>query len=219
MLELITIPAVGIINGLRGHSLKKQNSKGEELPKEQQPHYAMWYDLFTSKAATTIYMFLLFWAFYGWEVGLIVALGFLFHIVWHWGTGFLSIFGWERSYEIRYKKAGKWVRWVPWLTDKLYTPKTKRRKGEDGYDTERISVLRKYGVIWMTLRGLYIVPLFVALYILYNSPLVLLYGLLCAYLKGLCYYITPEIGLAKYGEMPGHVLFGIVLGAALWLAL
>lgn len=103
--------------------------------------------------------------------------------------------------------ARKEVPWIDWIGDHL-VPGTSTAEN------------RLRGTIQMSLRGLYIYPLFI-FFGLYLTPAAYFIGLLCL-LQGPCYWVVGYIyymPYAPYCVMVAELLFGAVIGAMLTLVL
>lgn len=125
--------------------------------------------------------------------GLIVFLG-----VWLWaayghGKYFMSFHGEDKMRE-------KEVPWIGWLTDKLYTPK----------DTP--ASRRKWGTIAMSLRGLHIFPMFLALGIYHNT---FLFTGVAFLLQGVIYASTRYIKNEDNRVMIAEIIIGLLMGSLL----
>jgi len=122
---------------------------------------------FTNKLITSVLCGILTYMLAGsYVIGLVTWLG-----IWLW-----SVLGWGKYYsaftgEYNYKE--KEFILADKVTDYLYL--------------KRIWSDYSVGMIGMAIRGLLILPLFVALSLIVGNSLVVLYGVLCGFLQGLCY--------------------------------
>ncbi len=127
-------------------------------------------------------------------VSLVTLAGFALWFPWEWGPGFMAVHGRDTH------TGSFWCR----LADRFYTPQ----------DTP--ASRKRYGVVYLTLRGATLYPLFVALAALVN-PWAAAIGLGCL-LQGVCYRLAGLFG-EDHAVPRAELLFGAVAGAMLQLAL
>lgn len=138
---------------------------------------------------------------FGWATALILTLGFILWRYPGWGEIFIAMHGDELHYKNRDTDKLDII-----IADFLYTPK----------DTEG---RKRWGVVYGAVRGLYDLPTFAALAVLYASPAALLLGFGMA-LLGLVYYLTPKLFSedTAHAEYLGGALRGALLLTSLLLA-
>lgn len=132
--------------------------------------------------------------------GLIVTAGFLIRNIVGTGDGFSVIHG--RFDGIR--KYNTWNRWVYKLSDKVAADPVREQK--------------RWGFMFMSLRGLYTLPMTAGLSIVFLNPLILLLGFL-GILQGVMYWIGGIPKEHKYSVVIAEILDGLVLGVILWVTL
>jgi len=195
LINTLLVPAFAAINRLRGFSFEKPKDKKEEL-----------YNKLTSKGVMSVVAGGLGWAATSDPiVGVIVALGFLAWAVKGWGSYFMAFHGDPKSH---HSNEGHEIEWIDNLVDKwLGVPKT----------TEETL---KWGTVAMSLRGLFILPMFIALAWYLANPLILLLGVVVGLLQGPVYrsgrrvYLEGKIDVMEVIEPR----MGALIGAALALS-
>jgi hypothetical protein len=160
----------------------------------------------TSKPFTSLYSGLatgLYCYWTGYEIvdcaviSLITWLG-----MWLWaadGWIFLAMHGWDATYRSKGRK--KWfdaaINW--------WKPSTMRQR-------------KAYGAAWLSLRGLYILPMFIALGMYLGDWTAIPYGAACGLLMGPVYWLAGlkhtkySVGLAElgYGAVIGGVMAAVL---------
>lgn len=139
---------------------------------------------------------------WSWQIGLAVAVGTFIWALPKWGAYFSAITG-------RISDA-KGIGWVDAIVDAVF-PLPRR---SPGWATWQI---RARGMLGMTLRSLYTLPLFVALAALTGNPHALLGSVVCL-LQGPCYWLVGCFGERKWSVAAAEILFGAVLGFSVALA-
>jgi hypothetical protein len=137
------------------------------------------------------------WTVFNWQVALLAGLGFA---VWRydgWGEANLAMHGSQIHYANRNRK-----KWVTKLADAIYTP--------NGTNKQR----KLYGIIWGGIRGLYDLPAFIAVAVLFSNPLIAALGLLMG-LQGAVYYLSGKLFPSR-GTPPAELIMGAFRGS-LWL--
>ncbi len=127
-------------------------------------------------------------------VSLVTLAGFALWFPWEWGPGFMAVHGRDAH------TGSFWCR----LADRFYTP------------TDSAASRKRYGTVYMTLRGAPLYPLFAALAFL-TTPWAAVIGLGCL-LQGVCYRLAGLSG-EDHAVPRAELLFGAVFGAMLQLAL
>jgi len=125
-------------------------------------------------------------------LGATTALGLIFWDVWTWGNGFLAISGEDTRDYTR-------MSWLCAMCDALtgVTPLTKLTRDQ----------CLAWGTLYMTARGLFLVPLFIALAFLLHRPEIAVLGVLGAS-QGITYRASPTVYVAEF-------IFGGVIGGLL----
>jgi hypothetical protein len=134
------------------------------------------------------------------ELAGVAFAGLVFWAVWAWGPGFMAINGQDfRKYD------KKW--WFPhWWICKLCDFDV-RCKPTDALTEAQC---RLWGTIYLTARGAFMYPMFIALSFM-TTRYAIIFGWSCL-LQGLIYRFSPTVLTAEYR-------FGAVIGAALAVTL
>lgn len=126
-----------------------------------------------------------------WIIGVIVAVGLYLFVVLGWGRGFAAIHGNDIAF------SEPEIRPIDWLAKQI--------AGSWGNHA--------HGTVWMSLRGLLLLPLFVALSVYLKDWTVSLYGL-SGLAKGPVYYLAGRV-TQKYAVEVAEVVMGAIIGLAI----
>ena len=136
-------------------------------------------------------------------LSIIVPLGLVLFAIDGVGRGLLAVHGWSRVYISR--EGYKW--YIDGILI-LFQPKGVRL-------IPHVNVrVRFYGMLWMSLRGLYIAPLFIGLGWYLNGYIAVLIGVSVGLLMGVVYWLAG-IKHTKHSHALAEWLYGFILGVGI----
>ena len=133
-----------------------------------------------------------------WPIAITIGLGTYLWALNAWGHGFTAIHGRP------WPKDAVQVRWIYWTVDRLMPDKHRNPGWHVHYYKAR-------GTLWMSLRGLHLYPLFVALAWLQADTLPLFIGIF-AVLQGPCYYLAGIPKEHRWSVALAEAYYGAVIG-------
>lgn len=180
---------MGVLNALRGFSF----GDNPNYPPATKPQKV--FNLLTSKGMFCIvggYSMASYLGYYH-ELFAVCVVGLAFFAVKGWGTA-LSM-TWPAPSKRPHEPENKLIDPIAMKLSKAELVKYRDSLGhftsKKRFKTDAMAI--RYALIWTSLRGLFILPLFLGLAYLANDPLVILFGIPCGLLMGPIYWLSGSL--------------------------
>ncbi len=148
------------------------------------------------------------WTYYTVTFAAIWTLGIALFLAHPWGNGFMVVTGKDTRH---YNRSDAWL---AYLVDKLTSSTSKVQGWGSAWDLQTEFECKRWGFIYMLIRGSFIMPLFVVLSQFYGWSN-MLYSVIFMWFP-VVYYIGGRISL-QHGVRIAEILWGLILGLTIYM--